>query len=291
MKRISILLFAAIYTFLTLHGCKDKTRDYLITIKTEFGDINMVLYDQTPEHKKNFIKLAREGFYDSLLFHRVINGFMIQTGDPDSKNAGSGEKTGQGGPGYTIPPEFVPGLIHEKGAVAGARQPDHLNPEKRSHGSQFYIVQGKVFTEEELRRTRIDYNKLHEYFSHLTDRGKYRHVSDKVANLRAENKTDELQELIVSMKDTIEMEYDIELDLPLTGQQLKTYTTIGGAPHLDEGYTVFGKVVEGLDVVDKIASVQTGKDERPAEDVMITVEVKEMKRKNIEKKYGFEYPE
>ncbi len=291
MNRIIAFLSIVLIGGMVITGCEDKSMDYLITLKTEQGDIKMVLYDQTPKHKKNFIELAEKGFYDSLLFHRVINGFMVQTGDPDSRYAEPGEKVGQGGPGYNIPAEFVPGLIHERGAIAAARQPDQLNPEKESHGSQFYIVQGKVFSEEELRKTRIDYNKLYEYFGHLTERSKFRHVKDKVEELRAENQMEKLQDYIVSMKDTLETEYDVELDLPLTRQQLETYTSVGGAPHLDAGYTVFGKVVDGMDVVEKIATVRTDEQDRPVEDVrVITVKVEEMKRQKIEEKFGFEYP-
>ncbi len=286
------ILFAILFTgLLFFQACDNKNKDYLITIKTNMGDIKMVLYDQTPQHKKNFIKLAKEGFYDSLLFHRVINGFMIQTGDPNSKNMKPGEPLGNGGPGYTIPPEFVPGLIHEKGAVAAARQGDNINPGKESSGSQFYIIQGQVWSEEDLRKSRINYNDLYKYFSNLIERTSFKHVNDQVMQLQEEQQTEALQDLIVDMKDTIEQEYDVELDLPLTRKQLDTYTTIGGAPHLDGTYTVFGKVVEGLEVVDKIASAETGANNRPVNDVIMSVVLEEMSRKKIEERYDFKYPE
>ena len=151
-------LFTAFLTgFLFLQACSDNKKDFLITIKTSYGEIKLVLFDQTPKHKDNFIKLSESGFYDSLQFHRVINNFMIQTGDPNSKGSEPGQSIGNGGPGYTIPPEFVPGIIHEKGTIAAARMGDNANPKKESSGSQFYIVQGKVYTAEELNQLSVKY--------------------------------------------------------------------------------------------------------------------------------------
>lgn len=190
-----------------------KTR---VLISTSMGDIAIVLYDETPEHRDNFVKLAREGFYEGILFHRVIEGFMIQAGDPMSRDAAPGESLGSGGPGYTLPAEIVEGLFHQKGALAAARQGDQVNPERRSSGSQFYIVQGRAWSEAEL-------NQMEQ------QRG-----------------------------------------TAFTEAAREAYTTVGGTPHLDDAYTVFGQVVEGLDVVDRIASVQTGRGDRPAEDVSIT---------------------
>ncbi len=265
--------------------------DYLITMETKFGDLKMILYDQTPKHKKNFIALAEKDFYDSLMFHRVIGGFMIQTGDPDSKGSPATEKLGNGGPGYTIPAEFVVGLIHEKGALAAARQGDNVNPKKESNGSQFYIVQGKVWSELELRNSRINFNELYRYFGNLTERTSFKHVKDQVTLLQEEQKIQELQDLIINMKDTVEIEYDVELDLPITTKQIETYTTTGGTPHLDGEYTVFGKVVEGLDVIDKIAMVETGPNDRPLENIIIRLKVEKKNRKKIEELFGYKYPE
>jgi cyclophilin family peptidyl-prolyl cis-trans isomerase len=280
-----------ILTLLGFQGCNNKEKDYLFTIKTKFGEMKMILYDQTPIHKKNFIELTRKGFYDSLLFHRVINGFMIQSGDPDSRGLLAGEKLGNGGPGYNLQSEFVEGIIHEKGAVAAARQGDNLNPKKESSGSQFYIVQGKIWTEEELRKSRINYDELYKYFGNLIERASFKHVKDEVQLLQHEQKVEDLQDFIVSMKDTIEMEYDVELDLPLTDKQIKTYTTVGGTPHLDGSYTVFGKIIDGLDVIDKIASVTTGPNDRPKENIFLTLKMEEMEREKIEEIYDFKYPE
>jgi peptidyl-prolyl cis-trans isomerase B (cyclophilin B) len=274
-----------------LQACNDTDKDYLFTIKTQYGDMKMVLYDQTPLHKQNFIELVKKGYYDSLLFHRVIHGFMIQTGDPDSKGTDPNTRLGNGGPGYTIPAEFIPGLIHEKGAVAAARQGDNVNPKKESSGSQFYIVQGKVWSEKELRSSRVNYNELYKYFSNLIERESFKHVKDQVTQYQEEQNMQALQDLILNMKDTLEIEYDVELDLPLTTHQIETYTTLGGTPHLDGTYTVFGKVVDGLGVIDKIASVQTDNNDRPLENIIMTIEMEMLPRKRIEELYDFHYPE
>ncbi len=187
-----------------------------VLLQTDYGDILIKLYDETPKHRDNFIDLAEDGFYDGILFHRVIEDFMIQAGDPESIDAEPGEPLGSGGPGYTIEAEIEPGLFHKKGALAAARQGDQVNPEKRSSGSQFYIVQGRVFSHQQL---------------------------------------DELEE---------------SLDKSFTREQRKTYTSDGGVPHLDNDYTVFGEVVEGFEVIDKIAEIETNQQDRPVEDIRIT---------------------
>jgi len=203
---------------------KDRKKDVLI--QTNYGDIVVRLSDSTPLHRDNFLKLVKTHYYDSVLFHRVIKNFMIQGGDPNSKHAKPGEPLGEGGPGYTIPAEFRSTLFHKKGVIAAARD---NNPEKASSGSQFYIVQGKIFTEVGL---------------------------DSVETYRLKGRK-------------------------IPSEQREVYKTVGGAPHLDQNYTVFGEVVKGLDVVDKIASVPTSKGEdrdRPLEDVRI-IKAKLIKRK------------
>lgn len=205
---------------------KDRKRDVLL--QTNYGDIIVRLYDSTPLHRDNFLKLVKTGYYDSVLFHRVIQNFMIQGGDPNSKQAKPGEPLGNGGPGYTIPAEFRPTIFHKKGVIAAARMGDNVNPEKASSGSQFYIVQGRMFTDAGL---------------------------DSVETFRLKRK--------------------------IPPEQREVYKTIGGVPHLDQAYTVFGEVVKGLDVVDKIATVQTSKAadrDRPLEDVKI-IKAKLIKRK------------
>ncbi len=287
-KLFGMIIFSGM--FLT-QACEDAGKDYLFTIKTKYGDMKMVLYDQTPQHKENFIELTKKGYYDSLLFHRVISGFMIQTGDPDSKGSQPNSKLGNGGPGYNIPAEFVPDLIHEKGAVAAARQGDNINPKKESSGSQFYIVQGKVWSEEALKNSRINYNELYRYFGNLIERTSFQHVKDQVVAYQNEQKMEALQDLIINMKDTIEKEYDVELDFPLTTRQVRIYTTVGGIPHLDGAYTVLGKVIDGLDVIDKISAVQTDPNDRPVENIVMTIEMEKMSRNKIEELYDFQYPE
>jgi peptidyl-prolyl cis-trans isomerase B (cyclophilin B) len=203
---------------------KDRKKDVLL--QTNYGDIAVRLSDSTPLHRDNFLKLVKMHYYDSVLFHRVIKNFMIQGGDPNSKHAEPGEPLGNGGPGYRIPAEFRTSLFHKKGVIAAARD---NNPEKASSGSQFYIVQGKIFTDAGL---------------------------DSVETYRLNGRK-------------------------IPAEQREIYKTIGGAPHLDQGYTVFGEVVKGLDVVDKIASVATSKGEdrdRPLEDVRI-IKAKLIKRK------------
>ena len=155
MKKITFIFL--ICAFIVTGCAQDK--DYVVTIKTSYGDMIAVLYDETPKHKENFVKLAREHFFDSTLFHRVIEGFMIQGGDPDSKNAQPGQPLGRGGPGYTIDAEFNPKFFHERGALSAARLGDQQNPTKASSGSQFYIVQGTIMSEEELK---IDQNKMNQ---------------------------------------------------------------------------------------------------------------------------------
>ena len=178
-----------------------------VKISTSFGDMIAILYDETPKHRDNFIKLTKNGFYNDLLFHRVINQFMIQGGDPQSRGAAANAQLGSGGPGYTLPAEFNSKFFHKKGALSAARQGDNQNPERRSSGSQFYIVQGQVFPSFSQR-----------------EMAKY-----------------------------------------------KAYTTIGGTPHLDGQYTVFGEIIEGLEIIDKIASVPTVSGDRPAKDVKMRV--------------------
>ena len=189
----------------------------LVEIETAYGNMLVWLYDSTPLHRDNFLKLAEEGYFDSLLFHRIINGFMIQGGDPNSKNAAKGQPLGSGGPGYTIPAEFVDTLIHVKGALAAARTGDQVNPEKRSSGSQFYIVHGQPVNAQQLDQ--IEARKGFHYSS----------------------------------------------------AQRELYTQQGGVPFLDRDYTVFGLVIEGLEVIDKIAAAPKDARDRPLEDVRMKI--------------------
>lgn len=296
MVKIKYLVFIlALNLLFLLNGCSNQTsggdkKDFLITIKTDFGDMVIVLFDETPKHKENFIKLAEEGFYDGLLFHRIIKDFMIQGGDPESRDAEPGKRLGGGGPGHQIPAEFNDHLIHKKGVLSAARTGDKQNPEKKSSGSQFYVVKGKIFTEKELRDTRIDFAQLNHYFRLLMGKEEYKDMREQAIALQQNRDYEKYQQLLVSSKDDIEKEYEVELDQPLSDMQLEAYTSIGGTPHLDGGYTVFGMVISGLDILDKISEIETGDADRPKEDVVMSIEVDEMKKKKITKLYGFEYP-
>ena len=197
-------------------------KDVKVRMHTTAGVIDLCLYDETPKHKENFLKLVKEQQYDSLLFHRVIKDFMIQGGDPDSKNAPAGALLGEGDLGYTVEAEFMPQVhFHRRGVLAAAREGDDVNPTKASSASQFYIVWGKVYTEEQLEAYK-------EFYKRRTGR-----------------------------------------ELVITPEQEAVYTTVGGTPHLDGEYTVFGEVISGLDVVEKIQGVACDGNDRPLEDVRI----------------------
>lgn len=190
-----------------------------VRIKTEYGNMTVLLYDETPIHRDNFIKLVEDGFYDGTLFHRVINDFMIQGGDPDSRDAAPNQPLGRGGPGYTLEAEMHPEFIHKKGALAAARQGDQVNPQRRSSGSQFYIVHGKRVSATELNNM-------------VAQSGAF-----------------------------------------YTQDQINTYGEIGGTPFLDQQYTVFGEIIDGMEVIDRIAETPTGTANRPVQDIEMTIEL------------------
>ncbi|MDQ2655985.1 MAG: peptidylprolyl isomerase [Bacteroidota bacterium] len=247
-----------------------------------------ILYDETPRHKENFLKLVGKGYYDSLLFHRVIQGFMIQGGDPDSKRAAAGQRLGNGGPGYTIPAEFNPKLIHEKGALSAARLADQMNPEKASSGSQFYIVQGTKQSESHLRIDQEKYNRALQQFFQKPDNQGYR---DSINFFMQHRDEKGFQAYLERLQPVVEEQLGTSINREVSPEVIKAYTTIGGTPQLDGDYTVFGKVIQGLDVIDKIAAVQCDPNNRPVEDVRMTISVREMSRRKIEKTYGYNYPE
>jgi peptidyl-prolyl cis-trans isomerase B (cyclophilin B) len=210
MKQFFLILFFAVSI---VHISTAQSTS--VKISTTKGDMVIMLYDETPKHRDNFIKLVEDHYYDGLLFHRVINEFMIQGGDPNSKDAPAGTSLGNGGPGYTIEAEFNPKYFHKKGTLAAARMGDNVNPDKNSSGSQFYIVQGKVYTDQQLDM------------------------------------------------------FEKQMGTTFTKAQRDAYCTVGGTPHLDGAYTVYGEVTEGLDVLDKIAAVSCDSRNRPQEDVKI----------------------
>lgn len=272
MKKIVLILLTI--SFCGLIACKtgtkkgeDMDKETLVKIETTAGDIKVKLYNETPKHRDNFIKLVKDGMYEGTLFHRVIKDFMIQAGDPDSKNAPKGKMLGAGDVGYTIPAEFVyPKFFHKKGALSAARQGDNVNPKKESSGCQFYIVTGKVYNDSTLlsMESQMNENKINVIFNTLAQK----HMKE-IYKMRKANDEDglyDLQEKLFAEAQEIAAK---QPEFHFTPEQIEAYTTVGGTPHLDGEYTVFGEVVEGMDVVDKIQQVKTDRSDRPEEDVKI----------------------
>ena len=238
-----------------------------LKIKTTEGDIIIRLYDETPKHRDNFLKLAKEGYFNGTLFHRVIKDFMIQGGDPDSKNAPKGKMLGTGGPDYTIPAEFVyPQYFHKRGALSAARTGDEVNPEKESSGSQFYIVWGKTFKPAELKQMehQMAMQQEQQVFNQLT-----REHHEEIMNLRRNRDRVGLQELQDKLIGQTKTTCKQQGKPTFTEEQVEAYTNIGGTPFLDNQYTVFGEVEEGLDIVERIQNCDTDRNDRPTEDVKI----------------------
>lgn len=240
-----------------------------VRIQTTLGDITVRLYDETPLHRDNFVKLAKEGYYDGTLFHRVIKDFMIQGGDPDSKGAPAGKMLGVGGPDYTIEAEIKSGLYHKRGALAAARQGDEVNPERRSSGSQFYIVWGQVYNEGQLRQfsKQMEMQQMQTVFNALA---KEHH--DEIMQMRRERNRAGLQELQEKLAAEAEAQVKAQ-GAGMTDEQRAIYSTVGGTPHLDGQYTVFGEVEEGLDVVEMIQQAATARGDRPVDDIEMRVMV------------------
>lgn len=239
----------------------------LVKIETSLGDITVKLYKETPKHSENFIKLAKEGVYEGTLFHRVIKDFMVQAGDPDSKNAPKGKMLGSGDVGYTLPAEFVyPKYFHKKGALSAARQGDNVNPKKESSGCQFYIVTGKVYNDSTLlgMEKQMNDNKVSVIFNALAQK----HMKE-IYKMRKDNDEQGLYNLQEKLVAEAEVEAAKQPEFHFTKEQIEAYTTVGGTPHLDGEYTVFGEVVEGIEVVDKIQQVKTNRSDRPEDDVKI----------------------
>ncbi len=267
MKKIFLLAFAALLVNMSCGFSKIET-EQKVQIETDFGTIKIKLYNETPLHRDNFIKLIQDGFYSELLFHRVIQGFMIQGGDPESKNAISGKQLGGGDLGYTIPAEINPKFFHRKGVLAAARKGDQMNPEKRSSASQFYILQGKVFRPGELDTMQLKLEETRKV-SMLQQRMKL--IEPELNKLGSEGKQDEMMARFNALKAEVSAEADKLPPIKLTEEQRKAYTTVGGYPSLDNGYTIFGEVTEGLDVVDKIAQQATDQFNRPQSDIKFKI--------------------
>lgn len=289
-RNLGLLLF--LFTTVMFSSCEEK--DELIVISTPYGEMTAVLFDETPEHKGNFLKLAKSGLYDSVLFHRVINEFMIQTGD---LSTGTQEK----GVDYSLPAEFhSEKYIHEKGALAAARTGDAVNPQKKSSGSQFYIVHGAMFDEGGLkvRADRRHYLRLSGYFQRMLKSKRYPELQNKynyhVGKFREDSTYDfnaAQRNLIFNSLKQIEKKYGPQVDPGYPDWAKEIYATVGGAPHLDGEYTVFGKVIDGLDVIDKIAAVETNERDRPLSEIRMKIKVISMPKSEITERYGFNYPE
>ncbi len=264
---MTLFILCSLLVSCNLNSNRNKNMEQKIKIETTLGDVVIKLYNETPLHRDNFLKLIKDKTYEGTLFHRVIQDFMIQAGDPDSKDAPKGKMLGVGDVGYTIPAEFVyPQLFHKKGALSAARQGDQVNPKKESSGCQFYIVTGTVFTEDSLlemeqQKNEMKINKAFEKLAkaHMKEIYKLRKAQDEEGLF-------DLQEKLVEEAET---EAAKEPDFQFTPEQIEAYTTVGGTPHLDEDYTVFGEVLEGLDVVDKIQRASTDRNDRPNEDIKI----------------------
>lgn len=244
----------------------DLTNTTRVVLETTFGEIEVALYNETPQHRDNFVKLVEDGTYNGVLFHRVINNFMIQTGDPDSKDATADALLGSGGPGYDLPAEIVyPKLFHKRGALAAAREGDETNPERKSSGSQFYIVTGRRYSEYQLNAM---IERLGEQSKAMKFQSMARERWPQIEALQAQGDTAALTSLQNELIKLTEEWYALN-PVQFTQQQIDAYSTTGGTPHLDGSYTVFGEVVRGMDVVDKIQNVTTGKNDRPVDDVII----------------------
>lgn len=273
MKRISILLTLAVWGMML--ACTDNQQksksmnqgnETLVRLETTEGNITVKLYDETPKHRDNFIKLAKEGVYDSTLFHRVIKNFMIQAGDPQSKTASDTATLGSGDVGYTLPAEINPKFFHKRGVLAAARLGDEVNPNRESSGCQFYIVTGRKFSEAQMINMENQMNeaRLDNIFNELARK----HMKE-IYKMRKANDTEGLLELQDSLEAQARAQVAKEPALKYSKEQIQAYTTIGGAPHLDGSYTIFGEVIEGMEIVDKIEKVKTNRADRPEKDIRI----------------------
>ncbi len=274
MKRL-LALFLLLFQIANINSqtnCKDMTQqtenngDVKVLLHTSMGDVTLLLYGDTPRHTANFVKRVNAGDYDGVLFHRVISDFMIQTGDPTSKNAPKGKMLGAGDSGEQIEAEFLfPKYYHHRGAIAAARQGDNVNPERKSSGSQFYIVTGRKFSPAQMDQMEHKAQMQHkqEVFDRLCSENR-----DSIMSLRRNRDREGLQALQEKLvKETEKL--TASAPVIYTPEMREAYVNMGGAPHLDGQYTVYGRVIDGMDVVDKIEKAETDANDRPVEDIKI----------------------
>lgn len=262
---LAILLISISFSF------AQKQKNTFVLIETNLGNIKIKLYNETPQHRDNFVKLVKEKYYDSIIFHRVIKDFMIQAGDPNSKNAKEGTMLGSGGPGYTVPAEFNPALFHKKGALAAARTGDDSNPLKASSGSQFYIVQGKPYSDSDLDKMEQNRNMMikNNWMRDYIFKPENQELLNQLATFQQEKNEKAMDSMIVIVETKVDELHKNDPKFAFTKEQRDTYRSVGGTPFLDMEYTVFGEVVKGIEIVDKIAAVKTGQNDRPQENVVI----------------------
>lgn len=271
MRKLTILLILFLFQFSAYNVFAQGTNS-IILIETNLGNMKVMLYKETPKHRQNFLQLAENKHFDGTLFYRVIKGFVAQGGSQDSRNAPAGKAIGYGDANRTIQSEFNKMFFHKKGALASPRQPDKVNIFKESDVSQFYIADGRVFTNEELDAMEKEVNvplRKRIVKRYLTP--KKRQILD---SLKKAQKVSEFREIAKQIKESIDFDYNASAEkLEFTPEQRKAYTTIGGVPHLDNNYTVFGEVISGLDVLDKIVKLKTDSNDRPYTDVKMKVKI------------------
>jgi cyclophilin family peptidyl-prolyl cis-trans isomerase len=260
-------------------SCNPKSKEDIVSIHTSYGVIKVKLYDKTTKHRDNFLALAQSGYFDSTLFHRVIEGFMIQAGDPDSKHALAGQLLGEGDTTYKLPAEFVDEYLNKRGALAAARESDDVNPNKESSACQFYIVQGKKFTDAGLdsaERKRERYTRSFILIDILKKNNDTLALK-KFQRYMEQRDIPNIYLMLDQYYSLVDAEYNKTKPWKLTPKQREVYKTIGGAPHLDGAYTVFGEVISGMEIVDKIASLKCDSNDRPIKDIRLWMKVENRK--------------
>lgn len=265
--RFTLLLNILFFTF----SCtaENGVKPTIVEMQTSKGTIKIMLYEKTPLHKANFIKLVQNGFYEGVTFHRVIKDFMAQTGDPNSRNKEFNGVLGQTSEGETIPAEIVSEYFHKKGALAAARMGDNVNPEKKSSGSQFYLVQGKKYSANQLVQIEARINQQNEnaLIGSFLKKTENIHYVNKIKSCQQNRQTDSLNILYQEIKYLVMNEESNKFSF--SEEAIKAYETVGGTPFLDNGYTVFGEIIEGLEIIDKICTVTTGPGDKPTEPITI----------------------